>query len=130
MVHDTIITVRYGSDKIIANTLTDMYAKCGSVDEANKICKDSVTLGAMIAGYVQHGYASLVFDLFTEIHQMGIELSEVIALCALKACNSLGMVKAHMLTSFSIISNGLEADKAIGIALIDMYAKCECMEEE
>eukprot|EP00250_Pteridium_aquilinum_P015780 c22758_g1_i1 orf=352-2967(-) len=134
MVHDAIIRCGYQSDKAISNTLVDMYAKCGSVDEAYQIfctaaCKDVVTWGAMMSGYAQHGYASCAFNLFKEVHQVGIEPSQAIALCALKACSSLGALKEGMLTNCCIVSDGFEADVGVGSALIDMYGRCGCLLE-
>ncbi|KAJ0043547.1 hypothetical protein Pint_18021 [Pistacia integerrima] len=63
-IHGLLCKVGLDKDKCIKNALVDIYAKCGSVNEAKKVFErifewisnpDTVSWTAMISGYAQHG---------------------------------------------------------------------------
>lgn len=66
----------------VGNALMDMYAKCGMMDEANKVfermeVKDVVSWNAMVTGYSQVGRFEEALGLFEKMREEKIELDVV-----------------------------------------------------
>ncbi|XVF63475.1 hypothetical protein PTKIN_Ptkin09bG0089500 [Pterospermum kingtungense] len=69
-------------DVFVGNALIDMYAKCGMMDEANKVfermkVKDVVSWNAMVTGYSQVGRFEEALGLFEKMREENIELDVV-----------------------------------------------------
>lgn len=133
-IHDQISRSGVELDVAVGNALVDLYAKCGSLEEAHRVFdnlldRNVVSWAALISGYVQHGQGFVSYDLFQEMQMEGIKPDKVIFLCALKACGSMGAIEQGRLIHEQLIKTGLESDTMIGNALVDMYGKCGGLEE-
>ncbi|XP_073040841.1 pentatricopeptide repeat-containing protein At2g45350, chloroplastic [Primulina eburnea] len=79
--------------------LIDMYAKCGSIEQALDIFegvlqeKNIDHWNAMIGGLAIHGMGDLAFDLFIEMERLTIKPDEITFITILNACGHSGMVK-------------------------------------
>ncbi|KAJ7295918.1 hypothetical protein O6H91_Y155500 [Diphasiastrum complanatum] len=127
--HLDIIRSGFESDVVVGNTLVDMYAKCGCIEDAckvfNKIEKrDVVSWNAMIAGYAQQGYGKEALPLYEQMKQEGVQPDYVTYVVLLKACASTGSLEQGRQLHSYIIRSGFESDVIVGSALVDMYAKC------
>eukprot|EP00250_Pteridium_aquilinum_P015199 c22439_g1_i1 orf=435-2396(+) len=134
VLHHQIVSCGLESDSVIASTLVDVNAKNGALREAYKVFKqiqnrDVVTWGALMTGYIQHGYCLAVLELFDEMRLEGIDPDRVIFLCLLKACSHIGSMVLGRLVHGELMSCRLETDLSIGNTLIDMYARCGSVEE-
>lgn len=134
LIHDDVIWAGIESDMVIGNTLVDLYAKSGSLEEACKVFsampkRDSVSWGTLITGYVEHGDNVSALESFEKLQLQGIKPNEATLLSALKACGSLGAFEQGRLIHDQIIRNGMQLDVAIGSTLLDMYAKCGRLHE-
>lgn len=134
VIHDQIISSGLQSDIPLGNTLIDMYVKCGSLEEAQKVFehlpqRDVVSWAAIIAGFSEHGRGFSAIDCFDKMRQEGIEPDRVTFLFLLKACGSMGAVCKGKVIHEDIIRSGLESNVVVGSTLIDMYAKCGSFEE-
>eukprot|EP01018_Ginkgo_biloba_P036669 Gb_31699 [translate_table: standard] len=79
-IHDCIIRSGFASHVFVANSLIDMYAKCGSLECARRVFdkmpqRDEVSWNAMIAGYAQSGYGDDALKLFNDMQLAGTEPS-------------------------------------------------------
>ncbi|XP_057864657.2 pentatricopeptide repeat-containing protein At4g02750 [Cryptomeria japonica] len=68
-VHGEIVTSGFQSDVFVGNALVDMYAKCGSLENARYLFdkmpnRNVVSWNAMIAGYVHNGHFEKSLRLF------------------------------------------------------------------
>lgn len=86
------------ADGFIGNALVDMYAKCGSIDQAFRVfqgmkCRDVYSYTAMIVGLAIHGEAQKALEVFSEMSRVGIEPSEVTFVGVLSACSHAGLVE-------------------------------------
>ncbi|KAH6556147.1 hypothetical protein KP509_1Z201600 [Ceratopteris richardii] len=104
----------------------DMYAKCGSIDEAHKVFETSSNLNviswnSMIAGLVQRQDNTRAFALFLKMEKAGIQPSKYTFSCVLNVCNH---VNQGMQIHHQIITSRLESDVVVGTALVAMYANC------
>ncbi|KAE8696143.1 Pentatricopeptide repeat-containing protein [Hibiscus syriacus] len=69
-------------DVFVANALMDMYAKCGMIEQANKVfermkVKDVVSWNAMVTGYSQAGRFEEALGLFEKMREEKFELDVV-----------------------------------------------------
>lgn len=96
-VHVYIDRNQIKADSFIGNALVDMYAKCGSIDQALEVfsgmkCRDVYSYTAMIAGFAMHGQGERALSLFAEMSRVGIKPDEVTFIGVLSACNHAGLV--------------------------------------
>ncbi|VVB12553.1 unnamed protein product [Arabis nemorensis] len=96
-IHGYIMRNRYFSDRHIANSLVDMYAKCGALLLARLLfdeiaSKDLVSWTVMIAGYGMHGFGKEAIALFNQMRQADIEPDEISFVSLLYACSHSGLV--------------------------------------
>lgn len=81
----------------IGNTLLDMYAKAGSIDDAKRVFDrlvkpDVVSWNTMLTGCAQHGLGKETLDRFEQMLRIGIEPNEISFLCVLTACSHSGLL--------------------------------------
>ncbi|RZC62785.1 hypothetical protein C5167_024535 [Papaver somniferum] len=81
----------------VGNTILDMYAKAGSIDDARKIfdrleSRDVVSWNSMLTGLAQHGKAREAVERFEEMLKIGVLPNYITFLCVLTACSHGGLV--------------------------------------
>ncbi|CAM0902149.1 unnamed protein product [Alopecurus aequalis] len=87
-----------GHDVSVANSLVDMYLKCGLTDEAERRFRETparnvVSWTTMINGLGKHGHGHEAIGMFEEMRAEGIEPDEVAYLALLSACSHSGLVE-------------------------------------
>ncbi|KAJ7526930.1 hypothetical protein O6H91_16G028000 [Diphasiastrum complanatum] len=132
--HSDIIKSGYESDVIVGNTLVDMYAKCGCTEHARQVfnkmsVQDVVSWTSMIVGYEQNELGKEALALYEQMKQEGVQPNIVTYVALLKACGSISALELGKHLHSEIIRNGFESDLIVGNTLIDMYAKCGCIED-
>ncbi|KAH8935595.1 hypothetical protein BDL97_17G036900 [Sphagnum fallax] len=133
-VHQQMIQCGCHLDAFVGSSLVDMYAKCGSMEDAwsvfNKMpLRDAVTWTAMIMGHVNCGQGQKALDLFHQMQEEGVQPDAVTFVGVLNACASIMALEEGRYAHEQIIQNGCESDAFVGSSLIAMYAKCGSMEE-
>ncbi|KAI5591834.1 hypothetical protein POPTR_004G124400v4 [Populus trichocarpa] len=118
--------------KIVSNALVDMYAKCGSMDEArlvfdNMVERDVVSWTSMINGYILNGDAKSALSLFKIMQIEGLRPNSVTIALILLACASLNNLKDGRCLHGWVMKQRLYSEVAVETSLIDMYAKCNCL---
>ncbi|XP_010270910.1 PREDICTED: pentatricopeptide repeat-containing protein At3g24000, mitochondrial [Nelumbo nucifera] len=81
----------------LGNTLVDMYAKSGSIDDARKVfnrleTRDVVSWNSILTGCAQHGLARESLSRFEEMLRIGVKPNEITFLCVLTACSHGGLL--------------------------------------
>eukprot|EP00268_Persea_americana_P013340 TRINITY_DN15814_c2_g1_i1.p1 TRINITY_DN15814_c2_g1~~TRINITY_DN15814_c2_g1_i1.p1 ORF type:complete len:931 (+),score=175.98 TRINITY_DN15814_c2_g1_i1:3-2795(+) len=84
-------------DVFAGNALVNMYAKCGSIEDAGLAFSEIpergvVSWSAMIGGLAQHGYGKKSLDLFNQMLKEGVAPNHVTLVSVLSACNHAGLV--------------------------------------
>ncbi|KAL7601419.1 hypothetical protein Lser_V15G24058 [Lactuca serriola] len=97
-IHGYVLRHEMGINVILATSLVDMYAKCGSIDYARKVFDMIVVKGlplynAMISGYALHGCAAEVITVFRELQNDGFDPDEITFTSVLSVCRHCGLVK-------------------------------------
>ncbi|MBA0593872.1 hypothetical protein Gorai_010800 [Gossypium raimondii] len=96
-VHAIISKTGFCSNIFVASSLIDLYAKCGSVEEAYTVFtnvedKNVVSWNAMISGFAKHARALEAMISFEKMQQMGLYPNEVTYISVLSACSHMGLV--------------------------------------
>ncbi|KAH9543638.1 hypothetical protein CY35_13G076200 [Sphagnum magellanicum] len=133
-VHQQTVEFVCDSDVFVGNNLVDMYAKCGSIEDAwrvfNKMpSRNVVTWNAMVLGHVKCGQGQKELGLFQHMQQEGVQPDSVTFVGVLKACTSTVAIEEGRFVHQDIIQSGLESDVFVGSSLVKMYAKCGSMED-
>jgi pentatricopeptide repeat protein len=133
-VHEQFIQSGCKSDVFVENSLVDMYAKCGSMEDAWRVfcdmpLHDVVSWTAMILGYANCGQGEKALQLFQQMQQEGVQPNPVTFLGVLNACTSTVALEEGRQAHEKIIQSGCELDVFVGNSLIDMYVKCGSMED-
>eukprot|EP00253_Pinus_taeda_P001176 PITA_01176 len=97
-VHEDIVRNGFHSDIVVGNALVDMYAKCGCINDAQKIfntmpTKNVVSWNTMIVGYAIHGQSKQALQLFERMQHAGTNPDRVTFIGILSACCHAGLVE-------------------------------------
>lgn len=92
--------VRAGCDGRVeaGNVLVTLYAKCGSIEEAEMAFsamaeRNEISWNAMIAGYSQHGRGAAALELFERMKKEGLRPNHATFAGVLAACSHAGLVE-------------------------------------
>eukprot|EP01018_Ginkgo_biloba_P030321 Gb_23084 [translate_table: standard] len=132
-IHAYITRNEIESTVSLENALLDMYAKCGNIECARQVFermiqRDVVSWNSIIAGYVQNGPANEALKLFNQMPSKSVKPDSVTITSVLPACARLGALQQGKDIHEQVRRNGFESIISVGNALIDMYAKCGCIE--
>lgn len=110
------------------------YVNCGQLDDARYLfdrspVKDIVLWTAMINGYVQFNRFDEAVSLFRDMQFRRVKPDKFIVVALLTGCAQLGALEQGRWIHGYIDENGIRVDAVVGTALIEMYAKCGCIEK-
>eukprot|EP01018_Ginkgo_biloba_P026305 Gb_39298 [translate_table: standard] len=133
-VHNDIIRNGFESDIVVANTLIDMYDKCGSIESAHHVFdrmprRNVVSWTAMIAAYASHGYGKEALSLFSQMETARTQPNHFTFASILPACADMAALEHGKEIHENIICSGFQSDVFVGSALVDMYIKCGSIDE-
>lgn len=110
------------------------YANCGRLDEARALFerspeRDPVLWTVMIHGYVQFSDVNEAMALFRQMQMEGVKPDKYSLVALLTGCTQVnGLDQGRWIHSF-LEENRIAIDAVIGTALIQMYAKCGCLDD-
>ncbi|MCO5602370.1 hypothetical protein L7F22_056501 [Adiantum nelumboides] len=132
--HTLAICSDFASDVTLNNALLNMYGKCGSLSNAERLfwampSREVVTWSCMIMSYILHKRHEDALQLFQHMKAMGFlpnnaTFTNVLSACACKA--ALPEVKRLHLW---VVGAKSETDVVLGTALVNTYSKCGGLEE-
>ncbi|PIA48026.1 hypothetical protein AQUCO_01400548v1 [Aquilegia coerulea] len=111
--HNQLIKIGLELEPYISNALVDLYAKCGSIEEAQKMFdatdrRDVVCWNSMISKYAQHGQAEEAIWMYERMRAEAIEPNYITFVGLLSACSHVGLVEigldyfASMIPEFGV----------------------------
>ncbi|VVB14338.1 unnamed protein product [Arabis nemorensis] len=132
-VHGRILKTCYEFDLHVGVALLQLYAQLGDMSDALKVFNempknDVIPWSFMIARFGQNGFCDEAVDLFIRMRQAFVAPNEftftsILNVCAIGKCSGLGK-QIHGL----VIKAGFNLDVYVSNALIDVYSKCEDMD--
>ncbi|RWR92790.1 pentatricopeptide repeat-containing protein [Cinnamomum micranthum f. kanehirae] len=123
------------SDIFVGNSLVDMYAKCGSVEDGFRVFermieRDKVSWNAMIMGYAQNGYGNDALALFRRMLMSKEKPDHVTMIGVLCACSHAGLVEEGYSYFCSIREeHGLEPSKDHYTCMVDLLGRAGRLDE-
>lgn len=123
--------IRYST--VLSAALMDVYCKCGQVTHARKMFNDMparnvVFWNIMIKIYVENSEYKDALQLFRQMQLEGMRADKVTMTSLVLACTHLGALEVGKWLHAYTKREGIEMDVVLGTALVDMYAKCGCVE--
>ncbi|KAG9440424.1 hypothetical protein H6P81_020589 [Aristolochia fimbriata] len=134
VIHTHILSSKFKSDIFLQNTILNMYAKCGSLTDAQKTFdnmhyKDLVTWTALITGYAQNDKPEEAIMLFPKMLSVGVKPNQFTFASLLKACGAApGNIEGRQVHAFCIKCS-FDLDVYVGSSLLDMYARHDDISE-
>jgi len=133
-VHGILLKLGLDLDQFSVNALVDMYSKAGEIDYAVSVFHkivypDVVSWNAVIAGCVLHEHNDWSLMLFDEMTSSGTRPNMFTLSSALKACAAMGFKELGRQLHSSFIKMDTDSDMFATVGLIDMYSKCEMMDD-
>jgi len=108
--HAQIIQSGWDSNVSVCNSVVDIYAKCGSIEDAwrvfNKMpSQDVVTRTGILGGCAMHGHGRETLKHFEWMCEEGVQPNDITFLCVLSACNHAGLVDEGMCLYASMVTD-------------------------
>ncbi|RDY07319.1 Protein SPIRRIG, partial [Mucuna pruriens] len=131
-IHSVVLKSNHLADVYVANALIAMYAKCGQIEDAERVFeimfwRDYVSWNTLLSGLVQNELYSDALNYFRDMQDSGQKPDQVSVLNLIAASGRLGnLLKGKEVHAYAI-RNGLDSNMQIGNTLMDMYAKCCCV---
>lgn len=128
-IHGHIMRTGLDSDEVVWSALSDMYGKCGSIEEARRIFdkmsnRDIVTWTAMIDRYFEDARRREGFDLFSQLLRSGVRPNEYTFAGVLNSCADLTAEDLGKQVHAYMNRVGFDPFSFAASALVHMYAKC------
>ncbi|KAK1561808.1 hypothetical protein Q3G72_000958 [Acer saccharum] len=124
-VHAQIIKHGLLNDVYVQNSLVHMYATFGDMKAASNIFRrmhrsNVVSWTSMIAGYSKCGDVKSA---------QGVRANETVMVSVISSCAHLGALELGEKAHEYVERNNLDVNLILGTALVDMYARCGCIEK-
>lgn len=128
-IHSVLAEEGLQKNASVGNALIEMYAKCGSLLEAQEAfddleSRDIMSWTSLIAGYVEHGYSQEALRIYEQMQEEGMTADSIILCCILNACGSLGAIQKGREIHRVITEEEFNKDLSVGNSLLSMYARC------
>ncbi|XP_042376843.1 pentatricopeptide repeat-containing protein At4g37170-like [Zingiber officinale] len=133
-IHCHIVRMGFDSDAIVWSALSDMYAKCGCINDARHVFdriadKDVVSWTTMIGRYFDSGQRMEGFYLFSQMLRLGVQPNEFTFAGVLDACSHLAMEGLGRQVHGYMTRIGYDPLSFSVSALVHMYSKCGNIEK-
>lgn len=121
-------------DGYVCCALMDMYFKCGHREDASKVFNEMPYRGVvcwtvLVSGYVQNNKFQEALRAFWDMLLDNVVPNDFTLSSVLSACAHMGALDQGRLVHQYIEGNKVNLNAALGTALVDMYAKCGCIDE-
>lgn len=132
--HKHAIASGLGENLFVQTSLLNFYTKCEAVELGRKVFdemsdKNVVAWSAMIGGYARVGKVNESLEVFRAMQKGGVEPDEVTMVSVISACAMAGALDLGNWLHMFIDKKGIKNDLEVSTALVNMYAKCGCIEK-
>ncbi|XP_024532523.1 pentatricopeptide repeat-containing protein At3g24000, mitochondrial [Selaginella moellendorffii] len=130
--HAHLLKSGYSGDALLGNIAVQMYARCGSVEDAAAVFDswafwNAHSWAAMIAANARLGHFSASICLFRSMDLEGVRANRSAILALLGACSKVGGglgLRCGREAHVRMVAMGVRVDELAGNILIAMYGKC------
>ncbi|KAJ0024357.1 hypothetical protein Pint_08535 [Pistacia integerrima] len=127
VVHAHIIKTGTHEDFFVMTFLVNVYAKCGNMEEAQKVFHNLpkinvVARTSLMTGYVQNSQPKHAIHVFLEMLEAGVYPTNITLGIALNACALLESIKLGKQIHAFIVKYRTEDDTSVGNSLCNLYS--------
>ncbi|KAK4853712.1 hypothetical protein QYF36_013460 [Acer negundo] len=121
-------------DNIFGSSILNFYSKVGLIEDAELafsiiVEKDIVTWNLLISSYVRHGLVEKALNMCHLMKSKNLRFDCVTLASILAAAADTSNLKLGKEGHCYCIRNNLESDVAVASSIVDMYAKCERIDD-
>ncbi|XP_075517793.1 pentatricopeptide repeat-containing protein At2g02980, chloroplastic-like [Primulina tabacum] len=133
-VHKHAIASGLGGNLFVQTSLLNFYTKCEKMDLGRKVFdeiteRNVVAWSTMIGGYSRVGMVNESLELFREMQRTGVMPDEMTVVSVISACAVSGALDLGRWLHAFIDKKAINNDLRVRTALVNMYAKCGCIEK-
>ncbi|KAJ8752328.1 hypothetical protein K2173_003964 [Erythroxylum novogranatense] len=133
-VHGAVFCRGLVANVALANSLIDMYAKCGDITESHKMFselpyRNLVSWTSMMLGYGAHGFGKEAVELFDEMVRSGFIPDQIVFMAVLSACSHAGLVDQGLRYFSSISEYDIEPNQEVYGCVADLLGRAGRVEE-
>uniref|UniRef100_A0A7N0ZZI3 Pentatricopeptide repeat-containing protein n=1 Tax=Kalanchoe fedtschenkoi TaxID=63787 RepID=A0A7N0ZZI3_KALFE len=133
-VHGQLVKCGHGCEICVGNSLVDMYLKCHNLVDGFKAfhempCRDVLSWTEMASGCLNCGQPGQAITTVEQMQLSGILPNRFTLATLVNACANIPSLESGKKAHGLRVKLGNEADICVDNALLDMYAKCGCMDE-
>ncbi|KAF8106484.1 hypothetical protein N665_0139s0073 [Sinapis alba] len=119
----------FGEKVRILEYLIKGYVDSGELNRAKQCFelmpeKNVISWTTLVNGFSQNGDYETAISTYFDIVEKGMKPNEYTVASVLSACSKSGALESGIRVHSYVLDNGSKLDRAIGTALVDMYAKC------
>ncbi|CAN7105949.1 unnamed protein product [Brassica rapa subsp. narinosa] len=134
-IHGHVFKLGFEADVFVQNSLINMYGRCGEMTLSSAVfermeSKTAASWSSMVSARAGVGMWSDCLMLFREMcRETGLKAEESGMVSALSACANTGALDLGMSIHAYLLRNISELNIAVKTSLVDMYAKCGCLDK-
>ena len=134
-IHGHVFKLGFEADVFVQNSLINMYGRCGEMTLSSAVfermeSKTAASWSSMVSARAGVGMWSDCLMLFREMcRETGLKAEESGMVSALSACANTGALDLGMSIHAYLLRNINELNIAVKTSLVDMYAKCGCLDK-
>lgn len=133
-VHAQILKNSLDGNEFVGTALIDMYAKSRLLEDAETIFdtlikRDIFAWTVIIAGFAQEGQGEKAMKYFIQMQRECVKPNEFTLASSLSGCSRIATLDSGQQLHSMAIKSGQSGDMFVASALVDMYAKCGCIED-
>ncbi|MCO5552021.1 hypothetical protein L7F22_005529 [Adiantum nelumboides] len=127
-IHEFVLESGFGAELGVANTLVNMYGKCGSARDASEVFaqlqeRDLVSWSSMIAAFAECEQSLDAWDTFSRMLQEGFAPNSVTFINILSACVDESLLPMGKQLHAALACQSFNLDAVVSTALLNMYRK-------
>lgn len=128
-IHAQTLKQGFEETSYVANTLADMYHKCGKVEYGlrlfeRKITKDVISWTTTIKAYLQMGQEEKAVETFVRMREAGIKPNEYTFAAVISSCANLSRFRLGEQLHGHVLTIGLVESSSVANSIMKLYAKC------
>ncbi|XP_057982121.1 putative pentatricopeptide repeat-containing protein At5g40405 [Malania oleifera] len=132
-VHAGVLRSGLLTSPFVQTALVNFYAKCEEIGFARNMFdeipeRNLVAWSTMISGYARIGSVNEALSLFRLMQKESIVPDEVTMVSVISACAAWGALDIGRWVHAFVEKNSIKTDLELSTALVNMYAKCGCIE--
>ncbi|CAN6999456.1 unnamed protein product [Brassica rapa subsp. trilocularis] len=134
-IHGHVFKLGFEAHVFVQNSLINMYGRCGETALSSAVfekleSKTAASWSSMVSARAGVGMWSDCLMLFREMcRETGLKAEESGMVSALSACANTGALDLGMSIHAYLLRNINELNIAVKTSLVDMYAKCGCLDK-